>query len=158
MLDRKINKEELKEYLKNCGPETKIYLGCDSERFRIKGEWHADYMLCIVVHVNGNNGAKIFGEVHRERIWDKNPKKPGMRLMNEVVKVANLFLEFSDVLEDYEVEVHIDVNRSKSHASNTIMQEALGYIRGVCMLEPKLKPEAWCASTAADRLKSLKAA
>lgn len=157
MFDKKISKEELKAYLTTCGPDTKIYLGCDSERFRIKGVWHADYMLCVVVHVNGNNGAKIFGQVDRERVYDTNPKKPGLRLMNEVVKVANLFIELQDVISDYEVEVHLDINKSKNHASNTIMNEALGYIRGVCMVEPKIKPAAWAASTAADRLKSLSA-
>lgn len=155
MYDKKIDKNEVKEFLNTCGPNTKVYLGCDSERFRIGGEWYADYMLCVVVHVNGKNGAKLFGQVDRERIWDKNPKKPSMRLMNEVVKVANLFVELQDVLADHEVEVHLDINKSKNHASNVIMNEALGYIRGVCMVEPKIKPAAWAASTAADRLKSL---
>lgn len=157
-LNRKIDKEELKQYLTLCGPDTKIYLGCDSERFRIKGEWFADYMLCIVVHINGNNGAKIFGEVVRERVYDKNPKKPAMRLMNEVIKVAQLYLDFEDVIGEFETEVHLDVNPKKNTGSNIVVQEALGYIRGVCMVEPKIKPAAWAASTCADRLKSLKAA
>jgi len=155
MFNRKIDKTEVSEYLKNCNENTKIYLGCDSERFRLGDEWYADYMLCVVIHVNGNSGGKIFGEVHRERIYDNNPRKPGMRLMGEVFKVAELYLELEDVISGYETAIHLDVNPSKSYASNSIMNEALGYIRGVCQIEPEIKPKAWAASTAADRYKSL---
>jgi predicted RNase H-related nuclease YkuK (DUF458 family) len=33
------------------------------------------------------------------------------------------------------------------------MHQAIGYIKGVCGKTPKLKPEAFAASYAADRLK-----
>lgn len=151
----KIDKDEIKAFLQTCGEGTRIYLGCDSERFRIKDEWYADYMLCVIVHINGNNGAKIFGKVERERVYDKNLKKPGVRLMNEVIKVAQLYLELEDIFGDYEVEVHLDLNPNKQYASNVIMHEAIGYIKGTCMIIPKIKPEAWAASTCADRYKSL---
>ena len=97
---KKLDLEQVAEFIRAQSPETKIYLGCDSERLRIDGAWHADYVLAIVVHINGNNGCKIFGEVHRERVWDQKVSKPAMRLMTEVYKVSELYLKLAEVLKD----------------------------------------------------------
>ena len=90
MFVRKINLEEVKTFIENQSLETKIYLGCDSERVMVNNVWHADYITAIVVHTNGNNGCKIFGEVHRERDYDQKQDKPRYRLMNEVYKVSEM--------------------------------------------------------------------
>ena len=100
---KKINVQEVKEFIESQGPNTKIYLGADSERIRIGNEWFADYTLAVVVHMDGRHGCKIFGEVHRERDYDQKRSKPAMRLMNEVYKVANLFHELFEVLEDRQI-------------------------------------------------------
>jgi len=68
---RKIDIDEVKAFIESQSPETKIYIGGDSERFNIGKDWYADYTLAVVVHINGNNGCKIFGEVQRERDWIK---------------------------------------------------------------------------------------
>lgn len=151
-----INIDEVKEYIDAQGPNTKIYIGGDSERFRLKGQWYADYMLVIVVHIDGKHGCKVFGEVQRERDYDQKKNKPRMRLMNEVTKIADLYLRLADVLEDRDVEVHLDISKKEKCGSNCVLQEASGYIRGMCRINPIVKPDAWCASTVADRLKSLK--
>jgi predicted RNase H-related nuclease YkuK (DUF458 family) len=155
---RRINLDEVKTFIESQTPETKIYLGCDSERVKIGTEWYADYVLAIVVHVNGNNGCKIFGEVQRERDYDKKQNKPRYRLMNEVYKVSEMYLKLADVLEGREVEVHLDINPNEMHGSSCVINEAVGYIRGVCNVVPFVKPNAFAASYAADRYKSLKAA
>lgn len=154
---RKINLEEVKTFIEAQGPDTKIYLGCDSERMRIDGKWHADYILAIVVHINGNNGCKIFGEVQRERDYDQKQERPRFRLMNEVYKVSELYLKLSDVLEDRHVEVHLDINPNEMHGSSCVINEAIGYIKGTCNVIPLVKPKAFAASYAADRFKSLAA-
>ena len=56
---------EVKEFIAKQSPQTKIYIGCDSERIRINNEWWADYILAIVVHIDGKHGCKLFGEVIR---------------------------------------------------------------------------------------------
>ena len=152
---KKINIEEVKRFIESQGPMTKIYIGGDSERFNIKGEWFADYTLTIVVHINGNNGCKIFGEVHRERVYDQKRNRPRMRLMTEVYKIAELYLKLHEVLEDREVEVHLDINPNEMHGSNCVINEAVGYIRGMCNVVPMVKPRAFAASYAADRLKEV---
>ena len=152
---RKINVEEVKSYIEAQSPETKIYIGGDSERIIIDNVWYADYTLCIVVHLDGTKGCTVFGEVHRERIYDPSQERPRMRLMTEVMKIAELYLKFAEVLEDRYVEVHIDINPDECHGSSCVINEAVGYIRGMCNVVPIVKPNAWCASTAADRLKDI---
>ena len=147
------NLEEVKEFILAQSEETKIYLGADSERFKIKGVWYADYTLAVVVHIDGEHGCKIFGDVIRERDFDQKKNKPSMRLMNEVYKVSDLFQSLSDVLEDRYVEVHLDINPDLRYGSSCVVQQAIGYIRGTCNLDPHIKPNAFAASYAADRLK-----
>ena len=152
---RSINIEEVKAFIEAQGPATRIYIGGDSERFSIGDAWYADYTLAIVVHINGNNGCKIFGEVQRERDWDQKKDKPRMRLMNEVYKIAELYQKLHEVLEDREVEVHLDINPSELHGSSCVVNEAVGYIRGMCKIIPLVKPQAFAASYCADRLKEI---
>jgi predicted RNase H-related nuclease YkuK (DUF458 family) len=155
---RKINLKEVKAFIESQTPETKIYLGCDSERVRVDDKWYADYVLAIVVHINGNNGCKLFGEVQRERDWDQKESKPALRLMTEVYKVSELYLKLSEVLEGRKVEVHLDISPNEQHGSSCVISQAVGYIKGVCNVIPFVKPEAFAASYAADRFKSLRAA
>lgn len=155
---KKINLEQVKAFIEAQGPETKIYLGCDSERMRIDGKWHADYILAVVVHINGKNGCKIFGEVQRERDYDQRKDRPRMRLMNEVYKIAELYLKLAEVLEDRYVEVHLDINPDEMHGSSCVLNEAIGYIKGMCNVIPMVKPNAFAASVAADRMKEILAA
>jgi len=155
---KKIDIEEVKQFILNQPPETKIYLGGDSERFMIDKLWYADYTLAIVVHYNGNRGCKIFGEVVRERDYDQQKDKPRLRLMNEVYKIAELYLKLAEVLEDRHVEVHLDINPDEHHGSFCVINEATGYIRGMCNVIPLVKPNAFAASYAADRLKEVLAA
>ena len=153
-----IDIDEVRDFILAQTPETKVYIGGDSERFLIGKDWYADYIMVVVVHINGNNGCKIFGEVQRERDWDQKRDKPRMRLMNEVYKIAELYLKLHDVIEDREVEVHLDINPNEMHGSSCVINEAVGYIKGMCNVVPMVKPRAFAASYAADRYKSYMAA
>jgi hypothetical protein len=59
----------------------------------------------------------------------------------------------AEVLEGRDVEVHLDINPDEQYGSSCVIQQAVGYIRGVCNVIPMVKPEAFAASYAADRLK-----
>ena len=63
-----------------------------------------------------------------------------------------------DVLVDRNVEVHLDINPNEMTGSSCVINEAIGYIKGTCNVIPLVKPQAFAASYAADRLKSLKVA
>jgi len=155
---RKLDLNEVRDFIEAQTPETKIYIGCDSERMKINKIWYADYITAIVVHINGNNGCKLFGEVVREKDYDQKQSKPRYRLMNEVYKVSELYLKLADVLVDRDVEVHLDINPNELTGSSCVINEAIGYIKGTCNVIPLVKPQAFAASYAADRLKGLKVA
>ena len=144
-----INK--IKELIQNSSKKTKIYFGCDSERFKKKGKWYARYVTCIVIHKNGNSGCKIFGKVDVEPDYEKNAKKPKMRMMNEVYRVSSLVLELEEVLKDKYFEIHLDINPDVIHGSSIALNEAIGYIKGVHGIIPKVKPNAVAASCGADQ-------
>ena len=152
---KKIDIDEVRDFIMSQSPETKVYIGGDSERFLVGKDWYADYIMVVVVHINGNNGCKIFGEVQRERDWDQKRDKPRMRLMNEVYKIAELYIKLHDVLQDREVQVHLDINPDEMYGSSCVINEAVGYIKGMCNVIPMVKPKAFAASYAADRYKSI---
>lgn len=155
----RINPQEVREFLATCGPNTKVYIGADSKRFRLSGVWHADYMLVVVVHINGRNGCKIFGEVQRERDFDVKLGKPATRLMNEVYKVSELYARLEDTFIECDVgdvEIHLDLNPNEACGSSVVIQQAIGYIKGTCNVTPMVKPAAFAASYAADRFKDIR--
>lgn len=154
MYNKKIDLNEVRDFVNNCGPSTKIYLGCDSEKIKIGNYWYADYIIAIVVHLDSKHGCKIFGQVVRERDYDQSKSRPRMRLMNEVYKVAEMYLKLAAII-DVDIEVHLDINPQEEYNSNIVINEAIGYIKGMCNVIPLVKPKAFAASYAADRLKSL---
>lgn len=99
---RALKLDKVKDFIRQQSPETKIYIGSDSERFKMRGQWYADYMVVIAVHINGKNGCKVFGEVIRERDFDQKKDRPSLRLMSEVHKVAEVFNRLKDVLDERE--------------------------------------------------------
>jgi len=154
---KKMDLNRVATFIQNQSPETKIYLGCDSERVVVDGTWYADYILAVVVHINGNNGCKLFGEVHRERDYDNRMGRPSQRLMTEVYKVSQLYLDLSQLIPN-DIDVHLDINPDENYGSSCVISEAVGYIRGTCNVIPFVKPDAFAASYAADRFKGLRAA
>lgn len=155
-MQRKININEVRDFILKQSPETKIYIGGDSERINTKEGWVVDYTLAIVVHIDGKHGAKIFGEIQREKDYNFDKiSKPRFRLMNEVYKIAELYLALHDVLEDREVQVHLDINPGQIYGSSCVINEAIGYIKATCNVVPLVKPQAFAASYAADRLKEV---
>jgi predicted RNase H-related nuclease YkuK (DUF458 family) len=154
-MSKKLDLEEVKDFISNTSEATKIYIGADSERHRRGGVWFSDTAVVVVIHYDGKHGAKVFGEVTTERDWDQNKARPRMRLMQEVYKAADMYLALSEAIGDRECEVHIDINPNEKHGSSCVIQEAVGYIRGMTGVTPRVKPEAWAASIAADKFPSL---
>lgn len=155
---KKFDLDAVRAFIEAQGPETKIYIGCDSARYRNKNVWYADYTLAIVVHIDGKHGCKIFGEIQTERDYDQKISRPSFRLMNEVYKISELYLKLADVLVNRQVEVHLDINPNEQHGSSCVIAQAIGYIKGTCNVIPMVKPNAFAASYAADRIKELRLA
>lgn len=148
---KRLDLQELKDFLATQSPETKIYIGCDSIRFKKNGVFWADYALVVVVHMDGKHGCRIFGEVTTERDYDKRGSCR-MRMFTEASKACELFQLIKPLIAKREIEVHLDINRDPKFLSNESFQQAVGYVQAMCGLLPKTKPDAWAASYAADRI------
>lgn len=151
-MTHKFNINQVRDYIDKSSSTSKVYIGCDSVTRKVANKYVVDFVIAIVVHIDGHRGCKIFGSRVTEVEHAYNKKKPLYRLMREVHKVAEMYMELFDVIGDREVEVHLDINPSEKHVSNLVVQQAVGYIRGACNVEPKIKPNAPAASYAADRL------
>ena len=146
------NYEEVEEFIANASKETKFFIGCDSQRIRKKrkGAKVARYIITIVAHIDGKHGARVFGEVSYHPIIDNDLGKPFNRLFKEAEMVVSTYERLFEVLMDKDVELHIDVSPKEEHGSNIVYSAAKGYILGMTGIEPKVKPEAWAASSVAD--------
>lgn len=142
--------ENLVDLLLTVNGDTKIYLGCDSVRFRKDGEWYAKFATVCVVHINGKNGCKVFSNRSVERDYDLKKNRPSMRLMTEVRKVCELYDQLAPFIDEFDVEIHIDINPNPIHGSNCVAASAAGYVLGVTGIQPILKPNALSASFCAD--------
>ena len=153
---RNMNIDEVRDFIQNSSELSCIYIGADSERYRGKdNQWYADYTVAVVIHIDGSRGCKVFGQVETERDYDKRHDRPAYRLMNEVYKASAMYLDLYEAIGDRHVEVHLDINPDEMHGSSCVIQQATGYIRGMCGFAPKVKPDAFAASYAADRLKEI---
>jgi predicted RNase H-related nuclease YkuK (DUF458 family) len=155
-MKQEFNIDEVKEFIRNSSLSTSIYIGADSERYRGRDDfWYADYTVAIVVHMDSSRGCKVFGKVDTERDYDKRHDRPATRLMNETYRAAQMYLDLIEAIGDRHCEVHLDINPDELHGSSCVIQQATGYIRGMCGFPPKVKPDAFSASYAADRLKEI---
>jgi len=144
--------EELVDLLLTVGPDTKIYLGCDSVRFKKDGRWFAKYATVCVVHINGRHGCRVFSNRSVEADYDVKKNRPSIRLMNEVQKVCELYTQLVGFIDEFDVEIHCDISTDPMNGSNCVASQAAGYILGVTGISPKLKPDAFAASFGADRV------
>lgn len=149
----KINHDQIKELLRSLDDRTKLYFGCDSTRFKIKGQWYAEFTTVVVVHKNGRHGCKIYAQVDVEADHDQKASRPFNRMMNEAIRVAELYLEMEDIVIEFglEHEIHLDINQDDIHGSSVAVKAASGYVQGLTNIIPILKPSAYAASYAADR-------
>lgn len=152
MDSKKIRQIELdldyvKKFIENSSKETAIYIGCDSKVTVRNKKKIAVYVAIIVIHYDGNHGAKLFKKV----VIEPDYGNMRQRLMHEVYMAAEIAYQLVDSIGDRPFEIHLDINPNPIFKSSVVMKEAAGYIMGVLGFQPKLKPEAPAASFAADR-------
>lgn len=146
-----IKMEHIKTYLrKNLTDKCKVYIGTDSKRLRKNGVWYANYVTAVVIHIEAKYGCKVFILASTEKDYDSKKNRPINRMMMEVYKTSEVYLELKDFLLGKDVEIHLDINPDEKYGSNCAFSQAVGYIKGVCGFPPVVKPLALAASFAAD--------
>lgn len=141
--------QEIQEAIINSSLTTGVYVGCDS-KISNKGKT-AKYATVVVLHIDGKHGGKLFSIVEQELLYG-NIKSPRLRLMTEAQKALNIACQIADVVGDRPFEVHLDFNTNEQHKSSAAIKEASAYVLGMLGFRPKFKPDAFAASTAADKL------
>lgn len=142
--------EDMVNLLTKLDSDTKIYLGCDSVRYMKKNRQMARFATVAIVHMNGKNGCRIFSQVSHEVDYDIKAGRPKMRMMKEVQKVCEMYIQLAPFIDEYDIEIHLDINTDPKHGSNCAASEAAGYVLGMTGIQPKLKPDSWAASFGAD--------
>jgi uncharacterized protein len=144
---------EMVDLLISLNSETKIYLGCDSVRYINKqNRQMGRFATVAIVHMNGKNGCRIFSNITHELDYDLKANRPKMRMMKEVQKVCELYNQLAPFIDEFAVEIHLDINTDPKHGSNCAANEAAGYVLSFTGLEPKLKPSSFASSFGADHV------
>ena len=138
--------ELARKIIANSSPDSSIYIGCDSKVFKSNDRWFARYVTVIVVHRDSKHGAQVFHYSETQPDY----KNIRTRMVTEAYHAIKVFDGIADVVGDRHVEIHLDINASPEYKSNTAAAEAVGYVLGVTGIKPKIKPEAFAASYAAD--------
>lgn len=151
------------EAIKKSTPESNIYVGCDSVRFkkgkkrgRGESEWWARYAVVVVVHNNVDSlskGCSLFHYTFSERDYgSKENLRP--RMLREAQEAIDVGMKIREALGEGDprpIQIHLDINPKKEHRSSMAVKEALGWAIGMGF-DTKIKPEAWAASHAADHI------
>jgi predicted RNase H-related nuclease YkuK (DUF458 family) len=142
--------EEMVDLLCTLDDNTKIYIGCDSVRFKRNSKGYAKFATVAVVHMNGKNGCRVFRHKSIEPDYDMKSNRPTLRLMNEAQKVCELYVQIAPLVDNYDIEIHLDISTDPKNGSNCAATQAAGFVLGMTGIIPKLKPDAFSSSFAAD--------
>jgi len=143
---------EIREAIRMADADSKFYLGSDSKVIKSNGIEIVAVCTVVVIHLNGCKGCEVLSYMSYNRHSDHIRNKPFARMLDETYATIDLARQIIDVLDDRHVEVHLDINEDEAYGSSVAVKAAIGLVQGMLQLTPKIKPQAFAASTAADRL------
>lgn len=138
--------EEAKEAILGSSPQSSVYIGTDSIRYKKKGQWYAKYSTVVIVHMDSKKGCKLF----HESVDMPDYGNLKQRLLTEVQFAVAAASEIVDVLGNRHMEIHLDINPNPKHKSSVAVKEALGWVKGSLGIDAKIKPASFAATHAAD--------
>lgn len=135
-----------------------LIIGTDSQASasqREKGARMVDFVSAIVIHRVGRGGRYFWRRVHREY---NHPLSLKARMFTEANMSIELAINLLQVLQQYlvkaniefepHIEVHIDVGINGP--TRDMIKELVGLVKA-SGFEARIKPEAYAASTVADK-------
>ena len=103
----------------------------------------------LVVESDDEHGKPVGTQITEDRVNSVFEKDVAI-MINEAKKVCELYLHIIPFIDEFDVEIHLDVNTDPKHGSYCAVNEAAGYVLGMTGIEPKLKPHGFAASYGAD--------
>lgn len=123
--------------------ERVVHIGTDAQ----KADKNVDFVTCVVVHKPGKGGRVYYS---RTRKGKQDVKSLRQKLFTEAWMSIETAMELEAALPDRcKITVHLDVNPDEKWASNRHIKEVVGMVMAQGY-EVLVKPDAWCASHAAD--------
>ena len=127
-----------------------LVIGTDSHDRRVKGQSSVDFVTAIIIHHRGKGGRYF---------WQKTKEKKTYTLRNKIYTETLLSVDTAKIFVPklktslngngkYDLEIHIDVG--EAGPTREMIREVVGIVRGNG-LTPKIKPEAYGASSVADK-------
>jgi len=136
--------ENVSEYVKNWidkHPDSEIFIGCDSQVFNED----MVYVTSICLYENKKGGHIISS---KERVNKMHSNTMHVRLWGEVERAVKAAQDLN--IPDKKITIHVDYNSDHHHKSNNLYEAGIGYAKSFGY-EAVGKPNAWAASTVADR-------
>lgn len=143
--------KEIADFIQ-AGPDSSygLVIGTDSHDYRVNGKDAIDFVTAIIVHRRGKGGRYF---------WQKNRQGKIHTLRNKIYAETLLSVETAKTFVPrlktslngngkYHLEIHIDVG--EEGPTREMIKEVVGIVRGNG-LTPKIKPEAYGASSVADK-------
>ena len=121
----------------------KFYIGADSHYAYKK----VVYSVVLVMLKKGQGGIGYY-----KRIFEKGVMTTQQRLFQETYYAVDLAVQINPLLESigYKIEeIHTDLNPDPNYLSSTMINQCLGYIKGMGF-KGITKPNSWAASSVAD--------
>lgn len=140
--------DEARAAIRKSSPQSSVYVGCDSIRYKKNSLWYAKYSTVIVLHMDSKHGCKLF----HETVDLPDYGNLNQRLMTEVQFAIAAVEEILPELGKRHLEIHLDLNPNPAHRSNIAVKEALGYVQGQLGITAHIKPSSWAATHAADHV------
>ena len=118
-----------------------VHLGTDS----LQTGRFTQFCTVVAVLTPGKGGRAAYSREVVPRI-----KSLRERLLKETWKSVDLGIQLTDIVPG-DLTVHIDANPVQTHKSSAYLQELVGLVVGQGF-RAQIKPDAWCASHAADHI------
>ena len=125
----------------SCGK--KIFVGSDSMLYSKK----CIFVTAICLHDNERRRSNYF--YNRTKRDTKSCKNLRTRILKEVQSSIDVGIALSEYFENAEIEIHVDVGKTKRSATKPMGSSLTGWISSLGF-EVKLKPESWASSSVAD--------
>ncbi len=136
-------KETLLNDISNSTSNLKFYIGSDSHCYDNK----IVYSIVLVMLKKGCGGIGYY-----KRVNEDYKLTTQQRLFQETYYAVELATYISPILESigYKIEeIHTDLNPNPKYVSHSMINQCLGYIKGMGFIG-KTKPNSWAASSVAD--------
>ena len=135
--------ETLLSDISQTSEHLKFFIGSDSHSTTKK----TIFSVVLVMLKKGKGGMGYY-----KRIIENNTLTTQQRLFQETYYAVELATKNNPLLESigYKIEeIHTDLNPNPNFMSSTMINQCLGYIKGMGFIG-KTKPDSWAASSVAD--------